>query len=142
MRYAQLRRMFDGLNNKERLQLIDFIISKYNVIDYSCLEKYYGSISKAILAIDSNTGSEYDIEEERYNNPDLAYPEMIRFVEERGIVNRAKDVILLPLDKRKELKWLLMRETSADEWQASKFLWLDLPPRKRSISGGYSANNQ
>ena len=131
LRYAQLRRLFDGLNNKERLQLIDFIISRYNVIDYSSLVKYYGSISNAIIAIDSNTGSEYDIEEERYNNPDLAYPEMIRFVEEKGIVRRAKDVILLPLNRRKELKSLLMRETSADEWQASKFLWLDLPSRKK-----------
>ena len=56
---------------------------------------------------------------------------MIRFVEEKGIVRRAKDVILLPLNRRKELKSLLMRETSADEWQASKFLWLDLPSRKK-----------
>lgn len=131
LRYAQLRRLFDGLDKKEREQLIDFIISKYNVIDYSCLVKYYGSIDNAILAIDSNTGSEYDIDEERYMTPDLAYGEMIRLVEREGIVRRAKDVTILPLEKRKELKRLLLKETSADEWQVSKFLWLDLPPRKK-----------
>ena len=141
LRYAQLRRLFDGLDKKERLQLIDHIISKYNVIDYSCLVKYYGSVSNAILAIDSNTGSEYDIVEERYNTPDLAYGEMIRFVEVNKIVQRAKDVVLLPLDRRKELKWLLMRETSADEWQVSKFLWLDLPPRRKN-RGSYPVKNQ
>ena len=54
---------------------------------------------------------------------------MIRLVERRKIVPRAKDVILLPIKERKQLKQLLLRQTSADEWQACKFLWLDLPPR-------------
>ncbi|MBR1927203.1 MAG: hypothetical protein IJ840_05585 [Bacteroidales bacterium] len=130
LRYSQIRRLFRGLSRKERAQLVDVIISTYNIIDYGCLKHYFGSIGDAIIAIDSNTGSEYDIKEERYSNPDLAYGEMIRIVEKRKIVARAKDVILLPVEKRMELKWLLMRETSADEWQASKFLWLDLPPRR------------
>ena len=129
LRYAQLKRLFKGLVNKERAQLIDIIITTYNVIDYSCLKKYFGSIEKAILAIDSNTGSEYEIKEERYNTPDTAYGEMIRLVEKQRIVARAKDVILLPIKERKQLKQLLMHQTSADEWQVCKFLWLDLPPR-------------
>ena len=129
LRHVQLRRLYSGLSPKEASQLTDFIISRYNVIDYGCLVRYFGDIEKAILAIDSNTGSEYDFQEERYSTPDLAYGEMIRNVERKGVVARAKDVVLLPEDRRKELKWMLMRETSADEWQASKFLWLDLPPR-------------
>ena len=54
---------------------------------------------------------------------------MIKLVEKQKIVARAKDMILLPLKERKQLKPLLTRQTSADEWQACKFLWLDLPPR-------------
>ena len=54
---------------------------------------------------------------------------MIKLVEKQMIVARAKDVILLPIKERKQLKQLLLRQTSADEWQACKFLWLDLPPR-------------
>ena len=81
------------------------------------------------MAIDSNTGSEHEIKEERYNTPDTAYGDMIKFVEKQKIVARAKDVILLHIKERKQLKQLLLRQTSADEWQACKFLWLDLPPR-------------
>ena len=41
LRYAQLKRLFKGLENKERAQLIDIIITTFNVIDYSCLKKYF-----------------------------------------------------------------------------------------------------
>ncbi|MBQ6178099.1 MAG: hypothetical protein IJK32_01075 [Bacteroidales bacterium] len=41
LRYAQLKRLFKGLENKGRAQLIDIIITTYNVIDYSCLKKYF-----------------------------------------------------------------------------------------------------
>ena len=59
---------------------------------------------------------------------------MIRLVEKQRIVARAKDVILLPIKERKQLKQLLMHQTSADEWQVCKFLWLDLPPRRLRTS--------
>ena len=54
------------LNERERSQLVDYIISVYNCIDYHFLTGCYGSYQDMLLAVNSNTGSEYDIKEERF----------------------------------------------------------------------------
>ena len=56
--------LFKGLNAKERKQLIDFIVVQYNFLDYSAITKHFGSFERALIAMDANTGSEYDIIEE------------------------------------------------------------------------------
>ena len=127
LRYSQLGRMFTGLSPEEKRQLVDFIVVTYNVIEYAILSSYYGSLEKMLLAINSNTGSEYDINEERHRNPDTAYGQMMNYVVNNEYVRRAKDVLLLPLEIKNNLKHALARDTLADDWQASKFLGLDLP---------------
>ncbi len=131
LRYSQLYRMFSGLSAEERSQLVDFMIVTYNVIDHSRLTSLYGSPEKMLLAINSNTGSEYDIREERHRNPDTSYGQMMNYVIRNEYVRRAKDVLLLPSGTKDILKTLLVRDTLADEWQARKFLGLPLPERKR-----------
>ena len=130
LRHAQIRRMMEGMKEYEKLQLIDFIIVTYSATDYQSLIELYGSFEKAVMAINSNTGNEYDIKEETYRNSDRAYGEMIKWVENSGIVKQVKKVVLLPQEEKTDLKRKLMNETSADEWQVSKFLWL-APPRTR-----------
>lgn len=56
--------LFKGLNKKEKLQLTDFIISKYNFLDYSLTVKLFGSFDKGLAGMDANTGSEHDMKEE------------------------------------------------------------------------------
>lgn len=129
LRHSQLRRMFSDLTSEERNQLVDFIVVTYNVIEYDRLSSYYGSREKMLLAINSNTGSEYDIKEERHRNPDTAYGQMINYVIRNEYVRSAKAVLLLPLESKNRLKPLLVRDTLADEWQAMKFLGLD--PRSK-----------
>ncbi len=129
LRYAQLRRMFEGLSPREKEQLIDFIVITYNVIEYDRLSSYYGSPEKMLLAINSNTGSEYDIKEERHHNPDTSYGQMMNYVVRHHYVTRAKDVLLLPVKEKNDLVRVLVRDTMADEWQALKFLGMDLPSR-------------
>ena len=129
LRYPQLHRMFDGLSPEEKNQLIDFIVITYNVIEYDRLSSYYGSPEKMLLAINSNTGSEYDIREERHHNPDTSYGQMMNYVVRYDYVTRAKDVILLPIKEKNVLMRILVRDTMADEWQALKFLGMDLPSR-------------
>lgn len=129
LRHSQLRRMFSGLTSEERNQLVDFIVVTYNVIEYDRLSSYYGSREKMLLAINSNTGSEYDIKEERHRNPDTAYGQMINYVIRNEYVRSAKAVLLLSIESKNRLKPLLVRDTLADEWQAMKFLGLD--PRSK-----------
>lgn len=124
MRHSQLRRMFSGLTPEEKRQLIDFIIVTYNVIEYDRLVSYYGGRDKMLLAINSNTGSEYDIKEERHRNPDTAYGQMMNYVVRNEYVRSPKEVLLLPLETKKVLVRALVRDTIADSWQAHKFLGL------------------
>ena len=125
LRHSQLRRMFSGLTSEERNQLVDFIVVTYNVIEYDRLSSYYGSREKMLLAINSNTGSEYDIKEERHRNPDTAYGQMINYVIRNEYVRSAKAVLLLSIESKNLLRPLLVRDTLADDWQAMKFLGLD-----------------
>lgn len=125
LRHSQLRRMFSGLTAEEKSQLTDFIISTYNVIEYGRVASYYGSHEKMLAAINSNTGSEYDIREERHRNPDTAYGQMMKYVVKNEYVSSAKEVLLLPLETKMSLRRILTRDTVADEWQAMKFLGLD-----------------
>lgn len=56
--------LFKSLNPDEEKQLIDYILVKYSFIDYSFLVRYFGSIEKALIGMDANTGSEYDFKED------------------------------------------------------------------------------
>ena len=61
LNYATQRRLFSGLNRKEKAQIIDYVISKYNFLDFDALINLYGSFEKAMIAVDSNAGAEYDL---------------------------------------------------------------------------------
>lgn len=54
---------------------------------------------------------------------------MMNYVVRYDYVTRAKDVILLPIKEKNVLMRILVRDTMADEWQALKFLGMDLPSR-------------
>ena len=127
--YEVLDDLFLSLNVSEKKQLIDFIVREYSVIDFKRVISYYGSYRNTLTAFSSNTGSEYDIREERHHNPDTSYGQMMNYVVRYDYVTRAKDVILLPIKEKNVLMRILVRDTRADEWQALKFLGMDLPSR-------------
>ena len=52
------------MNRKEKAQIIDYVISKYNFLDYDALINLYGSFEKAMIAVDSNAGAEYDLKDD------------------------------------------------------------------------------
>ena len=64
LNYAIQRRLFAGLNKKEKAQIIDYLVSKYNFLDYEALIYLYGSFENAIIAIESNAGAEYDLDDD------------------------------------------------------------------------------
>ena len=65
MSYARQKVVFKGLTLSERQQIIDYILSKYNCMDYVSMEGFYGnSFDKACLSWRTNSGSEHDIPED------------------------------------------------------------------------------
>ena len=60
--YAVLGQMFKGLDRKEVLQLTDFILATYCDVDFQRAISFYGTLDTMIIAIDSNTGSDYSLQ--------------------------------------------------------------------------------
>lgn len=66
LNYTVLRHLFKGTSEKEALQIRDLILNTYNPINYDALSILFGDMKHAIIAINSNTGAEYDIAEDDY----------------------------------------------------------------------------
>lgn len=81
--YTRQELLFSALCKSERNQLIDYIISKYNCIDYQIISSYFGGgFENALLAIRANSGSEYDIPED-YDDYSI-YSKMVGIVHGLG----------------------------------------------------------
>ena len=64
MAYELLDEVFSGTEKNEISQLTDYILNLYNPVDYSATKGLYGNMDKASLAMNANTGSEYEIAED------------------------------------------------------------------------------
>ena len=122
LNYTQLKRLSDPLNDSEKAQLVYFIISLYNVIDYKEAISRFDSYDKMLTAMHSTTGSEYEIKEEFTGYSDSYYVKMARYVLQIPGVEDVHDVLGWDHDR----KWLLYQELrsrfNATGKQIAKFL--------------------
>lgn len=126
MNYAQLERLFLPLDRKERLQLTDFIIVTYNVIDYQAAIAYFGSYEKLLTATHSTTGSEYDMKERFVGKSDVCYNQMTTLLLQEGIVKDIHDLLSLSDDVKYELYLFLQHSVDALPEQIARFLHLSM----------------
>ncbi len=124
--YESLTKISDNLTNDELKQLTDFVVTKYNCIDYSALEQFYGDFSSLLTAIHSNTGSEYQIKEVVDNKSDKVYRRMQAVIKKMTGYKHIKEVLSLPDDEKRHIAWILSAETNATIAQISKFLHIKL----------------
>ena len=125
LRYGQIDGLFTGLVPEERDQLIDYIIVKYCTIDFGYMLSFYRSYNDMLIAVNSNTGAEYDISEERSHGSDAIYRDMCRIAVKSGMVTRPKDVIMLTMKDKMRLARRIYAATGADMWHITRFLHLD-----------------
>jgi len=127
LNYTQLDRLMIKLNSKEKAQLRDFIISSYNAIDYERLISYYGSYDKMIMAINSNTGAEYDIMESyEGKNSDKIYRDLVKNVMKYGKFRRVKDILSLKISERISMAKSVLNMSGASYKQVKKFFHLPM----------------
>ena len=127
MNYSLLKRITEKLNAKEIQQLIDYIISTYNVIDYDKTLSYFdNSYDNYLTALHSTTGSEYDLKETFVGWSDAHYNKMIKVLLKAEAVKEIHEFLSWPESKRNELFSLLKRKTNASAVQIKKFLHLPL----------------
>jgi len=122
--YPQLKRLFSGLDEREKNQLIDYIIMKYSVIRFDILTTLcYDGYENMITAINSNAGSEYEIYELRWGRSDTGYRELYKFVRSHGF-SSAGGVISLDIDAKFSLHDAMHAATNVSSYQICKFLHL------------------
>jgi hypothetical protein len=77
-----------------------------------------------IIAFNSNTGSEYDLEEDSFAKDHRIYHQMILNLTRQKKRASMQEVLIMPQNKRNLLKHQLMLETGATEREVSKLLRL------------------
>ena len=122
LHYAQLDRWRKLLDEKSFQQLVDYAISLWNIIDYEELIHYYGSYETLLRSLHDNTGSEYDIKEERDPYSDDVYNECSKILLKEGVVTNLFEIPVLPENIKEEAMDVLRRRTSARPRQIEKFL--------------------
>ena len=78
LNYTVLKNCFKRLTRNEINQIVDFILTTYNVVDYNEAISLYGSYEKMLIAFDSNTGSDHDMKEEYSDNSYKGYISSIK----------------------------------------------------------------
>lgn len=139
--YATLKWMFRPLNEKERKQLVDIIVTTYSVIDYEASIRFFDSLDDMFTAIHSTTGSEYDLNEVFVGKDDSWYRRMADIVMRHCHLTDIHDMLAYPPDRKYELFQLLRRETQATAEQIAKFLRIPLGRPSRT-SASKSVDNE
>jgi len=124
MTYTMIRRLFSTLDKQEKNQLTDYIIVRYSAIRYDLLAACYGGHDNMLTAINSNTGSEYEINETICGPSDTEFRELYRYVHAEGFEN-AGDVINMDRNRKLHLMEKMQKHTSASVYQIRKFLHLE-----------------
>ena len=124
LRYQVLRDLFDGLNGKESAQLTDFIISSYNPLDKDDLMLLYGDYRTMLVAVNANTGSEYDLKEDYGFGSHDVYRRLLDICRESAIGRNLKSVLVMPVKQKIAWADTLGRLTGASSFAIKKFLGL------------------
>lgn len=121
MKYALLENLYEGLTDKEQNILTDHIVTLYFPFDKRQTCRYFRSFEEMVLAVNSNTGSEYEISEKHYCKTDVPYREIIRCLKDSG-VTEVRSLVAASEDKKRYYISLLKSRTSASLVQIRKFL--------------------
>ena len=124
--YPFLDRIVKGLTHQEVNQLTDYIVTAYNCIDYDGLCSYYDNFKTMLIAIHSNTGSEYQIREEVTPDSDMIFQQMQSTIQHCSAYPDMTAVLSLPDAEKRRLAWVLAAETGASPTQISKFLHMPM----------------
>lgn len=133
LNHALLNTMMKDLTPEEKNKLADHIISIYFPFDIKRTTDCYGSYEEMLIAINSNTGSEYEIIETEYCRSDKSYRDIITFLYKKGI----KDMhSVISMDNENKLAMMqdIKTHTSASYTQIRKFLHIQ--PLKRQTKSG------
>ena len=122
--------MKDYVIQREEMKIvIEYIMELYFPFAVKETLQYYKSYEDMITAINSNTGSEYEIKEKHYGKTDVPYREIIACLKEMGFSD-VRSVLTMNSCQRQELVDHLKKQTSASYTQIRKFLQIPVKDTK------------
>lgn len=124
LRYEILDTIYKKLSNGEKRILTEYIIKLYFPFAAEETTGYYKSFEDMITAINSNTGSEYEIREKHYGKTDVPYREIMACLKSMDI-HDARAVITMKNDAKMQLANILKEKTTASYTQIRKFLQIN-----------------
>lgn len=122
--YPVVRRLFADLVPEEREQLLDYIISLYLPIDKDALMGFYKSYDEMVYAINSNTGSEYDIDEIFDPESHQDFVQMLELTARSSFSANPRRIILMSEDEKWKIADVFMKRTKASLNHVKRFLHL------------------
>ena len=125
LKYALLGNLYHGLTDTEKHILTDYIITLYFPFDINRTCGYFRSYDDMVLAVNSNTGSEYDIHEMHFCKTDTPYREIIKLLKTLGI-DDPKFLIVANENTKRHYLSILRSRTSASVTQIKKFLHMSM----------------
>ena len=125
LNYPTIRRLFKNISDKEKEQLIDYIISRYLPVDKDALLSFYKGYDEMLMAINSNTGAEYDIKEEFNADSDSVYTQMLELIGNSSYAAKPHSVIMADEEKKKQIASVLKQRTVAKDYQIARVLHTD-----------------
>lgn len=121
LKHVLLANIAGTLSNNEKELLTDYIITLYFPFKMEMPQKFFKSYKEMVIAVNSNTGSEYDIDEKHYCKTDVPYREIIHYLKREGIKN-IKEIITGSTEVKKDYFKHIRKNTSATSLQIRKFL--------------------
>jgi len=118
--YNTLAMLFSRLRKSEKKQLTDYILSKYNPLDYSGIEAAFGSFDRAIEGMEANCGSEYDIKEDWDDYS--VYSQLGCMCVKKGIDISKVNFENMGISELSDLRFYMKRFSKATDRQLEKFL--------------------
>jgi hypothetical protein len=124
--YDFLNHYLPKLSTPEKNQALDYIISKYNVIDYEASIKFFGSYENMLTAENATTGSEYDLNEVFTGRSDACYSRLTQIILRECGVSDIHEIFSWPEEKRFDLYKSLFGRTGATPEQLAAYLRIHL----------------
>lgn len=124
LRPKLLRKLFQPLTRPEQEQLTDYIIQKYQFIDYEEALSQFDDYASLVMAADASAGKEFGVQEEFGFSSDVPYREMCSIAAKAGLFD---DWRIFRLTNKERYQWFrsLRGQTGAQDKQVMKFLHIE-----------------
>lgn len=122
LEYADLDRIMPLLDAVETEQFIDYVISRYALIDFSAAVSLFESAEDMVRAVNSTTGGEYDISEDYSVMKDTPYVELTEFFSRNGMLGR---IFTMSPGEKMDCMMAAKRYTDASDEHLKRFFHID-----------------